>query len=84
MNKESGSIMMKKLPLLSKQGRSFKVYRWFSPLALVLVLAGLFAFTTTHNTQLLRAASPSTRIWLQVMDSCRQALPGVQFHARYS
>ena len=71
--------MMKKPHLLFKQGRAFKVYRWFSPLALVLVLAGLFAINTIHNTQQLRAASPSTRIWLQVMDSCKQALPGANF-----
>ncbi len=71
--------MMKKLPLFSKQGRSFKIHRWFSPLALVLVLAGLFAINTTHNTPLLHAAGPSTKIWLQVMDSCKQALPGANF-----
>ena len=65
---------------LSQRGRPLaKAHRWLSPLALVLVLAGLFTMNTTHNMLPLRAASPSTTIWLQVMDSCQQALPGANF-----
>jgi hypothetical protein len=71
--------MKTKLSLRSKQGKPFKVHFWLSPLALTLVLAGLFAYATTHNAQPIHAASPSTRVWLQVMDSCQQALPGANF-----
>ena len=70
---------MTKLPILSKQGKPFaKVHYWLSTLALVLVLGGLFAFNTTQHTTQAHAASPVT-VWLQVMDSCKQALPFAKF-----
>ena len=70
---------MTKLHIHSKQGKPFaKVHHWLSPLALVLVLSGLFAMNTTLNVMQLHAAGPVT-IWLQVMDSCKQALPGAKF-----
>jgi hypothetical protein len=72
--------MMTKLHVLSKRGRPFaKVHRWLSPLALVLVLGSLFAMNINHNTLQVHAASSSKRIWLQVIDSCKQALPGANF-----
>ena len=70
---------MTKLQLLSKQGKPFvKVYYWLSTLALVLVLGGLFAFNTAQHTPQARAAGTVT-VWLQVMDSCQQALPYAKF-----
>ena len=70
---------MTKLHVLSKRGKPFaKVHHWLSPLALALVLGGLFAMNTTHNAMQVHAAGPVT-IWLQVMDSCKQALPGANF-----
>jgi hypothetical protein len=71
---------MTKQHLLPKRGRPFaKTYRWFLPLALILVLVGLFAMNITHTTLKVHAATPSKTIWLQVMDSCKQALPGANF-----
>src|SRR3989442_6878252 len=77
---EKRSTMTTKLDFLSKRGRPFvKVLRWLSPLALVLVLGGLFAMNTSHTVLQVHAAGSSTRIWLQVMDSCKQALPSANF-----
>jgi len=70
---------MTKLPILSKQGKPFaKVHYWISTLALVLVLGGLFAFNTTQHTTQAHAAG-SVTVYLQVMDSCKQALPFAKF-----
>ncbi len=70
---------MTKLPILSKQGKPFaKVHYWLSTLALVLVLGGLFAFNTTQHTTQAHAAG-SVTVYLQVMDSCKQALPFAKF-----
>src|SRR5258708_36766870 len=69
---------MTKLPILSKQGKPFaKVHYWLSTLALILVLGGLFAFNTTQHAT--RAHAAGTVAYLQVMDSCKQALPFANF-----
>ncbi len=71
--------LMTKLPILSKQGKPFaKVHYWLSTLALVLVLGGLFAFNTAQHTVQVHAASTVT-VYLQVMDSCKEALPHAKF-----
>ncbi len=70
---------MTKPHILSKQGKPFaKVHYWLSTLALVLVLGGLFAFNTTQHTVQVHAASTVT-IYLQAMDSCKEALPYAKF-----
>jgi hypothetical protein len=70
---------MTKLHILLKQGKPFaKVHYWLSTLALVLVLGGFFALNTAQHTMQAQAAS-SVTVWLQVMDSCRQALPKAKF-----
>lgn len=70
---------MTKPHMLSKQGKPFvKVHYWLSTLALVLVLGGLFAFNTTQRTLQAHAAG-SVTVWLQAMDSCKQALPFAKF-----
>lgn len=70
---------MTKLPFLSKQGKPFaKVHYWLSILALVLVLGGLFAFNTTQRATQAHAAGTVT-VYLQVMDSCKEALPFAKF-----
>jgi hypothetical protein len=67
------------LHFLSKQGKPLaKGHYWLSPLALVLVLGGLFAFNITQHPTQARAAG-SVTVWLQVMDSCEQALPHAKF-----
>lgn len=67
---------MTRLHLLSKRERPMaKGYRRLFPLAVILLLGGLFAL----NTPQVYAASASTTIWLQVMDSCKQGLPGANF-----
>ena len=71
--------LMTKLPILSKRGNPFaKVHYWLSTLALILVLGGLFAFNTTQHTVQVHAAGTVT-VYLQVMDSCKEALPGANF-----
>jgi hypothetical protein len=70
---------MTKLHLLSKQRKPCaKVHYWLSTLALVLVLGSLFAFNTTQHTPQARAAG-SVTVWIQVMDSCKEALPYAKF-----
>jgi hypothetical protein len=70
---------MTQLHHLSKQGKPFaQVHYWLSTLALVLVLGGLLAFHTAQHTRQAHAAG-SVTVWLQVMDSCQQALPYAQF-----
>ena len=70
---------MTKLPILSKQGKPFaKAHYWLSTLALVLVLGGLFAFNTTQHTTQAHAVG-SVTVYLQVMDSCKEALPHAKF-----
>lgn len=70
---------MTKLRIFSKPGKPFaKAHYWLSTLALVLVLGGLFALNTTQRTMQAHAAG-SVTVWLQVMDSCKEALPGANF-----
>jgi len=70
---------MTKLPILSKQGKPFaKVHYWLSTLALILVLGGLFAFNTAQHATQAHAAGTVT-VYLQVMDSCKEALPFAKF-----
>lgn len=70
---------MTKLHIHSKQGKPFaKVHHWLSTLALVLVLGGLFALNTTQRAIQAHAAG-SVTVWLQVMDSCKEALPKAKF-----
>ena len=70
---------MTKLRIFSKPGKPFaKAHYWLSTLVLVLVLGGLFVLNTTQRTTQAHAAG-SVTVWLQVMDSCRKALPYAKF-----
>jgi hypothetical protein len=70
---------MTRLHFLSKRGRPFaKAHRWFWPLALVLVVVGLFA-SRTYSTIPLYAVGGTVTFWVQTMDSCQQAIPGASF-----
>jgi hypothetical protein len=70
---------MTKLHLLSTHGKPVaKGHDWLTTLALVLVLAGLFAVNMTQHPPQAHAAS-SVTVWLQVMDSCKEALPYAKF-----
>jgi hypothetical protein len=69
---------MTRLHFLSGQGSPFaQARRWFWPLALVLVVVGLFA-GFAYSTRSLHAAGTAT-FWVQTMDSCQQAIPGASF-----